>query len=467
MANSGEIKGRIPPHSIEAETAVLGAVLLSNAALDTALESLRPEDFYTEAHRFIFQAMVELSTDAQPVDLVTLAERLKANGRLKTVGGAVYLAQLADAVQSAAHVAHYARIVKDYALARSLIDRATSIIARGFEPGADVELLLDEAEQAIFDLAETKIKPSFHSLAELVKDSFKRIEQLSENKGLVTGVPTGFAELDRLLAGLQPSDLIIVAGRPSMGKTALALNIAVHAAARASVPVGVFSLEMSKEQLATRMLCSEARVNASKLRTGYLSDRDWGPLTEAAGILSSAKIFVDDTPGLDILEMRAKARRLKREHDLGLIVVDYLQLMQSRGRAESREREISDISRSLKAMAKELNLPVLALSQLNRKVEDRPGGNRRPQLADLRESGAIEQDADVIIFIYRDEVYNKAEDNPEKGKAEIIVGKHRNGATGVVKLAFAGKFTRFDDLDEAHEAFAPPSEADSAADAPF
>lgn len=458
MLKDGEIKGRIPPHSSEAETAVLGAVLLSGDALDAAVEILITEDFYSEGNRQIYGAMIELSSEAQPVDIVTLAEKLKVDGRLDQIGGAAYLARLSEAVPSAANVAQHARIVKDHALGRRLIDRATEIVSRGFEPGADIDFLLDKAEQSIFDLAETKIKVPFHPLSELIKDRIKYLEYLSQNRDQITGVPTGFQRLDRILAGFQPSDLIILAARPGMGKTALALNMAVNASARSDVPSAIFSLEMSKEQLASRMLSSEARVSSGKLRTGWMSERDWEPLIEAAGVLSEARIMIDDTPGIDILELRAKARRLRREHDIGLIMIDYLQLMQSRSKSERREQEISDISRSLKAMAKELNVPVLALSQLNRKVEDRPG-QKRPQMADLRESGAIEQDADVIMFIYRDEIYNKAEDNPEKGKAEIIVEKHRNGATGAVKLRFEGRYTRFDDLDETYDAYAPPPEA--------
>jgi len=428
---------------------VLGAVLLSNDALNQALEILKPEDFYDARHGLIFEAMIELSEESLPVDLVHLSERLKGRGRLDASGGGAYLARLDNVVPTAAHVAHHARIVKDYSLARELIGRATRIVDQGFQAGVDVENLLDQAEQSIFEVAERKVQPAFRPLAQVVTETFKRIEYLVDHKGLVTGVPTGFTRLDQLLAGLQPADLIIVAGRPSMGKTALALNVALHAAALGGVGAGVFSLEMSREQLAIRLLCSEARVDASKLRTGFIGERDWPKLTQAAGVLSQARIFIDDTPGVDILEMRAKARRLKKEHDIGLIVIDYLQLMQSRQRLERREQEISEISRSLKAMAKELELPVLALSQLNRRVEERP--NKRPMLADLRESGAIEQDADVILFIYRDELYNS--DSPDKGVAEVIVGKQRNGPTGLVKLRFEGRHTRFDNLDEAHAAF--------------
>jgi len=449
LAVPRESSGRIPPHSLEAEIAVLGAVLLSNHALNQAVELLRPEDFYDPRHAVIFEAMIDLAEELKPVDRVTLAETLKAKGRYDQVGGGAYLAQLDLAEPSAANAPHYAKLIKDYSLARQLIKRAEAIVSDSFEAGQDIEGLLDRAEQSIFEVAEAKVKPSFHPLRSLVNQVFKVIEERYERKEIVTGVPTGFIELDNLTAGLQPSDLIIVAGRPSMGKTALALNIAVHAAARAEVGVAIFSLEMSKEQLVTRMLGSEAKVDARSLRTGFISEKAWTPLTDAAGILSNTPIFIDDTPAIDVLEMRAKARRLKREHNIGLVVVDYLQLMQGRQGLERREQEISDISRSLKAMAKELDLPVLTLSQLNRKVEERT--NRRPMLADLRESGAIEQDADVILFIYRDEVYNTSPDNPNRGKAEVIIGKQRNGPTGKVDLHFNGRFTRFDTLDKTHE----------------
>ena len=457
MAKQRESLGRIPPHSLEAETAVLGAILLSNDALNRALEILRPADFYDARHRLIFQAMIDLTDEMSPVDRVTLAQRLKAKDQLEKIGGGVYLAGLDLAEPTAAHISHYASIVKDYSLARELIDRASKIVAQGYEPGSDIDSLLDAAEQSIFEVAEHKIKPSFYELREVVNDSFKRLEELADRKEPITGVASGFIDLDRLTAGFQDSDLVIIAGRPSMGKTALALNVALHAASRSSVGVGLFSLEMSRQQLAIRMLCSEARVNASRVRTGNFLERDWPKLTEAAGVLAEAPIFIDDTPGLDILEVRAKARRLKREKEIGLVVIDYLQLMQGRGSAERREQEISEISRSLKSLAKELDLPIIALSQLNRRVEERP--NKRPQLSDLRESGAIEQDADVIIFIYRDELYNDSPENPDKGTAEVIVGKQRNGPTGLTKLRFDGRFTRFDNLDQTHAGLAPEAAA--------
>jgi len=453
LAKRGEPKGRIPPHSQEAEMGVLGAILLSNDALNNAVEVLRPNEFYDPKHRLIFETMLELDDAMTPVDVITVAERLKAKGKLEEAGGGAHLARLTEAVPTAAHVVHHAQIVKNTYLSRELADRATKITEQCYESFSDVGDLLDSAEQSIFSLAEYKIKQAFFGLAEVVKSSLKRVEELYDRKELVTGVPTGFERLDRMTAGFQPSDLIIIAGRPSMGKTALALNIALYAAAEAETGVGVFSLEMSKEQLTMRLLCSEAKVDANSIRTGFIKEKDWPNLIQAADLLSRTPIYLDDTPAIDILEMRAKTRRLKKEHNIGLVVVDYLQLMQGRQGAERREQEISEISRSLKAMAKELNLPVVALSQLNRRVEERP--NKRPQLADLRESGAIEQDADVILFIYRDEVYNKSPDNPEKGKAEIIVGKQRNGPTGLVKLRFDGRVTKFDNLDESHEGYQP------------
>lgn len=374
---------------------------------------------------------------------------MKKRGALEEVGGIEYLNFLVNSVPTAANIAYYAKIIKEKSILRKLINRATEIINLGFGDAGDVDESLDRAERLIFEISEDRVRPSFFPIKDIIKASFKTIENLYEKKQLITGVPTGFTKLDDLTSGLQPSDLIIVAGRPSMGKTALALNITQHAAIEDGIPSAIFSLEMSKEQLALRLLCSEAKVDAHRLRGGFLSETDWPKLTRAAGSLSEAPIFIDDTPGLTVLEMRAKSRRLKAEHNLGLVVVDYLQLMRGRANSETREQEISDISRSLKALAKELRLPVIALSQLNRKVEDR--GDRRPQLADLRESGAIEQDADVIIFLYRDEVYNRSEDNPHKGKAEIIVGKQRNGPTDKFELAFLDKYTCFENLSPIQE----------------
>jgi len=360
------------------------------------------------------------------------------------VGGSAYLASLADQVPTAANIAYYARIIREKAILRQLINSATDIATRGFEEQGNVDEFLDAAEKVIFDIAEKKIKSAFVSVGDMIKDTLKAVERLYERKELVTGVPTGFKDLDKLTAGLQPSELIIVAGRPSMGKTAFALNIATYASLNAGIGVAVFSLEMAREQLVLRMLCSEARVDNSKVRAGYLGERDFPKLANAAGRLHEALIYIDDTPAISVLELRAKTRRLirDREKKLGLVIVDYLQLMRGMGAASNREQEISEISRSLKALAKELRVPVIALSQLNRRVEDR--GDRRPMMADLRESGAIEQDADVIAFIYRDEVYNQK--SSDKGIAEVIVAKQRNGPIDTVRLAFLSEYTRFEDL---------------------
>jgi len=440
---------RLPPQNLEAEVSVLGGVLLENEALNRVLEVIREEDFYRESHRQIFSAILKLYERAEPVDLVTLSETLKKREELEGVGGIDYLNTLVNSVSTAANIVYYARIVKEKSILRKLIHRATEIISQGYTDSGDVDEFLDRAERSIFEICEDRVRPSFYPLKDIIKSSFKTIEKLYEKRQLITGVPTGFDKLDELTSGLQPSDLIIVAGRPSMGKTALALNIAQHAAIHDGVSSAIFSLEMAKEQLALRMLCSEAKVDAHRLRGGFLSDSDWPKLTRAAGSLSEAPIFIDDTPGITVLEMRAKARRLKAENRLGLVIVDYLQLMRGRSDAETREQEISDISRSLKSLAKELTVPVIGLSQLNRRVEER--GDKRPQLADLRESGAIEQDADVIIFIYRDEIYNRSEDNPHRGKAEIIIGKQRNGPTDRFELAFLEKYTCFENLSPLRE----------------
>ena len=435
---------RIPPQNIEAEQSVLGGILLDNQGLNAVLEVITGRDFYSEAHRRIFEAMINLSERGEPVDLITLSSILKDRTQLDKAGGAAYLAGLVDNVPSAANIVHYAKIVKEKAILRGLINTATEILGKTYAPGADVDTVLDEAEQAIFEISEKKIRPAFFPIKDIVKDSFRTIEDLYARKELITGVPTGFEKVDDLTSGLQDSDLIIIAGRPSMGKTAFALNIAEFVGIHRGLPVCLFSLEMAKEQIAMRMLAATAKVDSQRIRKGFLGETDWPKLTTAAGILSEAPIFIDDTAAITVLEMKAKARRLKAEHGLGLVIIDYLQLMRSSAAKDSREQEISEISRSLKALAKELSVPVIALSQLNRKVEDRT--NRRPQMADLRESGAIEQDADVIAFIYRDEVYNKAEDNPEKGMAEVIIAKQRNGPIGTVKLAFLEKFTSFENL---------------------
>jgi replicative DNA helicase len=433
---------KVPPQNIEAEQSILGGILLDNHAINNVLEILEISDFYSEAHRKIFSAIIDLGEKSEPSDLITLSNQLRDKNQIDAIGGVAYLASLVDNVPSAANISYYSKIVKEKSILRKLIGASTAILDKSYSSTSDVENVLDDAEHAIFEISQNKIRPSFFPLKELIKDSFKTIEKLYEKKELVTGVPTGYDDVDKLTSGLQNSELIIVAGRPSMGKTAFAINIAQNAAIEMGVPVAIFSLEMSKEQLAVRMLSSEARVDSQRLRKGFLGETDWPKLTTAAGKLSDAPIFIDDSPAISVLEMKAKARRLKTENGLGLVVLDYLQLMRGRDSSLPREQEISEISRSLKALAKELDVPVVALSQLNRQVEART--DKRPQMADLRESGAIEQDADVIMFIYRDEVYNKSEDNPEKGLAEIIIGKQRNGPTGKAKLTFLNDYTRFE-----------------------
>ncbi|MGC8736050.1 MAG: replicative DNA helicase [Dissulfurimicrobium sp.] len=439
----------MPPQNVEAEQCVLGGILIEDGAILKVVDTLSPGDFYREAHGVIYEAMLDLFARNEPQDLITVNNLLKSKGQLDVVGGTSYLAELAEVVPVASNIEYYAKIVRDKAVLRRLIQASSDIATLCYEESGDVDQIIESAESSIFEISQQKIRQAFYPLNGILKDSIKKVEALYENKSLITGISSGFEELDQLTAGFQPSDFIIIAGRPSMGKTAFALNIAQKAAIDQNIAVAIFSLEMSKEQLALRMLCSEARVNAQNVRTGFLSEHDWPALINAAGRLSEAPIFIDDTPAASVLEMRAKARRLKGEHDLGLVIVDYLQLMRGRGQSERREQEISEISRSLKAMAKELNVPVIALSQLNRKVEDRP--HKKPQMADLRESGAIEQDADVIIFIYRDEVYNPSEDNPNRGKAEINVAKQRNGPTGVVQLAFVSKYSTFANLSRESE----------------
>ena len=449
MAGLEDNLRRVPPQNLEAESSVLGGILLENDAINVVLELLRTGDFYRESHRKIFRAMIELADRSEPVDIITLSECLKNRGELEAVGGSAYLASLNDFVPTAANISYYARIVREKSILRHLINAATEVATKGYDGTGNVEELLDSAERAIFDITEQRIKGSFVKVGDMMKDSIKMVEKLFERKTMITGVPTGFKDLDTKTAGLQPADLIIVAARPGMGKTAFSLNIASHAAF-SGYGVAVFSLEMAKEQLALRLLCSEARVDNSKVRTGYLSDRDFPKLATAAGRLHDALIFIDDTPAISVLELRAKARRIARDREkkLGLIIVDYLQLMRGTGAAQNREQEISEISRSVKALAKELNVPVLAVSQLNRRVEDR--NDKTPQLSDLRESGAIEQDADVIAFIYREAAYNpKSDDNT----ATITIAKQRNGPTGDLTLTFLREFTRFEDYSGRDEEF--------------
>jgi len=438
---------KVPPHNLDAEQAIVGGILINNDALNQVVDILSGEDFYKEAHTLIYEGMLTLYNRDDPVDVITLSQVLKEKGALDKIGGTEYLASLAEATATSAGILYHAEIVKDLSTRRNLIRQCSHISEVCFQPGNDTEDILDSAEQYIFEIAERNIDQHFLQLGEVVKNSFKKIETTTGSN--ITGISTGFTDFDNLTSGLQPSDFIIIAGRPSMGKTALALNIALNAALVDKVGVAIFSLEMSSLQLGIRLLGSDAMIDAWKLRKGALQDDDYLRLTDSANRLSELPIYIDDSSGLSSLEIKAKARRLKKKHNISLVIIDYLQLMQSKKAVESRQLEISDISRSLKALAKDLDIPVLAVSQLNRKVEDRP--NKRPMLADLRESGAIEQDADLILFIYREELYNRTEEN--KGKAELNVAKHRNGPTGLVNLTFREKYTKFqnyykDDLVE-------------------
>ncbi|CAG37328.1 replicative DNA helicase [Desulfotalea psychrophila] len=435
---------RVPPQNVEAEQAVLGSVLLKAKSFGNVLEILKPSDFYLESHRIIYEAMLDLFEKNEPQDLLTISNLLRDQNVLEKIGGSLYLARLTSIVPVTANIASYAKIIRNKAILRHLIEVNTDIAARCYEEQGDIDLLVDQAEQAIFDIAGSKDGQGFTLIKQIVPDAFDTINQLFKRKEMITGVPSGYTDLDKMTAGLQPSDLIILAARPSMGKTSFAMNIAQHAAIVEKIGVAVFSLEMSKEQLVMRLLSSVGRIDSQRIRTGKLQPEDFEKLNRAVGMLTGAPIFIDDTPSISVLEMRAKIRRLAAQHDIGLIVVDYLQLMRGRNATENRTQEISEISRSLKALAKEHKVPVIALSQLNRSLESRP--DKRPMMSDLRESGAIEQDADVIAFIYRDEVYNKSEDNPARGQAEIIIGKQRNGPTGSIQLAFIKEITMFENL---------------------
>ena len=443
IANSGTDALKVPPHSLQAEQAVLGGLMLDNSSWDTVADRVSEDDFYRRDHRLIFRAIAELAEKNDPLDAVTLSEWLQHNGLLEEVGGLPALGALAQSTPSAANIKAYADIVRDKSVVRQLISVGNQVAGSAYDAeGRDTRELLNEAEKLVFDIAEqgNRGKRGFKSIRALLAEAVDRIDILSQQDNPLTGVSTGFTDIDEMTAGLQPSDLIIVAGRPSMGKTTLAVNFAENAAIKNQVPVAIFSMEMPGESLALRMMSSLGHIDQHKIRTGKLDDDDWPRLTSAVSLLDTAPLFIDDTPALTPMEMRARARRLKREHDIGLIVIDYLQLMTTGKSSENRTNEISEISRNLKALAKELDVPVIALSQLNRSLEQR--SDRRPVMSDLRESGAIEQDADVIIFIYRDEVYN--EESPHKGLAEIIIGKQRNGPIGTRLLTFRGQFTRFE-----------------------
>jgi len=435
---------RTLPHNLEAERSVLGAILVHNDAFNTATQVIDSRDFYRDAHRRIFDSMVALNERNQAIDFVTLKEELSRGGNLDDVGGPAYVASLADGVPRATNVEYYSRIVKEKATLRNLIYAANKIVSNAYEADQEPELILDEAESAIFSIADDKLKAGFVQMRDLVKDSFPKIEQLFEQKRLITGVPTGFVDLDEMTRGFQPGDLIIVAARPSMGKTSLVLNIAQYCSMQPDHTVGLFSLEMSKESLFLRLLTSEAQIDSHRLMSGAIGQKDYGKISHALETLSAMKLHIDDTANIGVLEMRAKARRLKSEHGLSMLAIDYIQLMTGRGRFENRTLELASISRSLKGLAKELSVPIVVLSQLSRAPESR--SDHRPQLSDLRESGALEQDADVVILIYRDDAYNRDPNNPDAGTAELILAKQRNGPTGVVRLAFLREQTRFANL---------------------
>ncbi|HNR04444.1 MAG TPA: replicative DNA helicase [Bacillota bacterium] len=434
-----EMIQRIPPNNIEAEQSVLGAMLLDKEAISTATEYISGDDFYREAHKEIFEAIVDIYNRGEPVDLITLTEKLKTRNTLEAVGGITFLTNLMDAVPTTHNVKYYAKIVEDKSLLRKLIKSSNEIIQKSYQAEEDIGEIIDDAEKGIFNISLKRSTQGFVHLKNILNANFDRIEQLYLNKGKITGVPTGFHDLDNKLSGLQKSDLILIAARPSMGKSSFMMNIVQHAAVREKTTTAIFSLEMSKEQLTQRLLCSEALIDAHRLRIGDINEDEWVKLARAMGPLSEAPIYIDDTPSISITEMRAKCRRLKLEHDLGLIVIDYLQLMQGKGYAESRQQEISEISRSLKALAREINVPVVALSQLSRAPEMR--ADHRPVLSDLRESGAIEQDADVVMFLYRDEYYHP--DTEKKNIGEINISKQRNGPTGTIELIWLGQFTKF------------------------
>lgn len=433
---------RIPPQNIEAEEAVIGSMLINENAVLTALELLKPDDFYKETHRIIFRRMAEMADKSEAIDLITLSEALKAEGELEKVGGTAELARLAGFVPTAANVEYYARIVAEKAVLRRLIEAATEIAASAYSSQLEVEEILDKAEETIFQVAQRRSIQSYVPLKDVLVETLEKLEYLASHRGETVGISTGLGDLDRITSGLQPSDLVILAARPSVGKTSLGLNIARNVAVKQNLPVIVFSLEMSKEQVAQRLLCSEAAINSQKLRQGFLDEDEWRRLSAGLGRLGEAKIFIDDTPGISVMELRAKARRLKAEHGLGLIVVDYLQLMRPSRKLENRQQEISEISRSLKSLARELDVPLLAMSQLSRAVEQRQ--DRRPMLSDLRESGAIEQDADLVMFLYTDAELE------QENSIEVIIAKQRNGPTGSFKLFFARDICRFQDLDVVH-----------------
>ena len=435
---------KVPPHDLEAEQAVIGSMLTDKEAVISAIETLTDDDFYREDNKIIYSAIMNLYNRGDAIDIITLKAELSSMGKFEAVGGLEYLAELPEKVPTTANVDKYIKIVEEKSTLRTLIRTANELITLGYDPTQEVEELMDNAEKKIFGVMQNRAQKTYSSMKDILVDTFIELEELYNRKEHITGVPTGFVDLDYKTAGLHGSELILVAARPAMGKSAFALNIATNAAVRAKTPVAIFSLEMSKEQMANRILCSEAMVDSNKVRTGKVEDDDWSKLAEASGILSEAQIFIDDTPGISIMEIRAKCRKMKLEKNIGLVVIDYLQLVQgSNKRAGSREQEIAEISRSLKILAKEINVPVIALSQLSRAPEQRP--DHRPMLSDLRESGSIEQDADIVMFVYRDDYYNQ--DSEKKNVAEVILAKHRAGSTGTVELAWLGSYTKFANLE--------------------
>ena len=439
--------GKVPPQDIEAEQAVVGSMLTDQDAVVAAIETLKPEDFYREDNKIIYEAILNIYNRAEPIDIITLKSELSSMGKLDAVGGLEYIAQLPDKVPTTSNVDRYIKIVQDKAMLRNLIKTANEIISLGYDQTEDVEDVMDHAEKKIFDVMQRKNQKGYTSIKDILIESFTKLEELYNQKQHVTGVPTGFIELDKKTAGLHGSELILIAARPAMGKSAFALNIGTYAATRANIPVAIFSLEMSKDQIGNRILCSEALVDSNNVRTGELNDEELSKLAETSGELSQAQIFVDDTPGISVMEIRAKCRKLKLEKNIGLVIIDYLQLIQGSGKSSSREQEIAEISRSLKILAKEIDVPVIALSQLSRAVESRP--DHRPMLSDLRESGSIEQDADIVMFLYRDDYYN--EESEKKNIAEVIIAKQRSGSTGTVELAWLGNYTKFANLEKYRE----------------
>ena len=437
--------GKVPPHDVEAEQAVLGSMLTDKDAVISAIEVLKEEDFYRTDNRSIYEAILNLYNRAEPIDIITVKAELESLGKFEQVGGLEYLASLPDKVPTTANAMKYIKIVEEKSTLRNLIKTANEIIELGYDPTEDVSDIMESAEKKIFNIMQNNDKKSYSPIKDILVDSFTQLEELYNRKQHITGVPSGFTELDYKTAGFHGSDLVLIAARPAMGKSAFALNIATNAAVRANVPVVIFSLEMSKEQMVNRILCSEAMVDSNKVRTGKLEEDDWTKLAGSIGPLSDAEIYIDDTPGISVMEIRAKCRKLKLEKNIGLVIIDYLQLVQgSNKRIGSREQEISEISRSLKILAKELNVPVIALSQLSRAVEQRP--DHRPMLSDLRESGAIEQDADIVMFLYRDDYYNQ--DSEKKDIAEVIIAKHRGGSLGTVDLLWLGSYTKFVNLEK-------------------